>query len=330
MECKRIEEQLSAYVDKQLSSEEKVLVDEHLRACSKCSLVLEELKQTISHTENLEEIDPPAWLTQKIMAKVQEDALEKKGIVQKIFPPGMKIPLQAAATLAICVVAFVVFRTIGPELDHTQLLQEKQVATQQEIDEEVGDKEIMPASPDVKEFLLEEVIPSPKAKYRKKPSYASPPASAKKGIREEAESSRLGGAFPAKRFGSEYTDGEEKMSLNTDQETFLAEIVKFREPLKTYKAFEVLFRRLDNGEIFCSEFISDHKLFQMISIANRKFISEHPDHNKHEMKEITKALNLPGLKITAGKPYHKSCLNYDMSRNIIEWNSVEHVNSPSP
>jgi len=117
MECHSVEEKLSAYIENQLSSDEKELVDEHLKTCSKCSLSLEDLKKTIAYAQGLKEIEPPPWLTQKVMAKVREEAEQKKGILQKLFYPlHVKIPLEVIATIAIAVSVFYVFRSIEPEI----------------------------------------------------------------------------------------------------------------------------------------------------------------------------------------------------------------------
>ncbi len=117
MECHRIEEKLSAYIENQLSSEEKMQIDEHLKTCSKCSLSLEDLKKTIAYAQGLEEIEPPPWLTQKVMDRVREEAEQKKGILQKLFYPlHIKVPVQVIATIAIAVTTIYVFKTIQPEM----------------------------------------------------------------------------------------------------------------------------------------------------------------------------------------------------------------------
>jgi predicted anti-sigma-YlaC factor YlaD len=47
-ECKRFCDQLSDYLDREITYEECRLIEEHLDACPPCSLAFESLKTTIS------------------------------------------------------------------------------------------------------------------------------------------------------------------------------------------------------------------------------------------------------------------------------------------
>jgi hypothetical protein len=117
MDCHHIKDKLSAYLDDQLSSDEKVQVENHLNACKICSCSLEELRKTILLTRGLEDLEPPPWLARKVMDRVREEAGQKKGILRKLFYPlHIKLPLEAVATIAIAVTAFYVFKTIQPEI----------------------------------------------------------------------------------------------------------------------------------------------------------------------------------------------------------------------
>ena len=121
MECHSIEKKLSAYMENELSSDEKIQIDEHLKTCPKCSLSLEELKKTVVYTQKLEDKEPPPWLTQKVMARVRKEAGQKKGILRKLFfPLYIKVPIEVFATVAIAVTAFYVFKTIEPGMRVTK------------------------------------------------------------------------------------------------------------------------------------------------------------------------------------------------------------------
>ena len=78
MECRSIEEKLSAYLENQLSSEEKMQVAEHLKTCAKCSLSLNDLKKTVAYTQGLEEIEPPPWLARTVMARVRSESTQSE------------------------------------------------------------------------------------------------------------------------------------------------------------------------------------------------------------------------------------------------------------
>lgn len=152
MECRSIEEKLSAYLENQLSSEEKRQVAEHLKTCAKCSLSLNDLKKIVAYTQGLEEIEPPPWLAQKVMARVREEAESKKGILQKLFYPlHVKVPIEVVATIAIVVTTFYVFKTIEPVVKQPgEILSEQVIVSEQEgkiRDESLAFKEEPPEAP---------------------------------------------------------------------------------------------------------------------------------------------------------------------------------------
>ncbi|MBI5042252.1 MAG: DUF2275 domain-containing protein [Nitrospirae bacterium] len=121
MECKDIQERLSAYIDGVTSSEEKTLIDKHLRSCQRCSKSFLELKKTLKHLKRLEEAEPPSWLAQKIMAKIKKEAEPKKGILQRLFYPlHIKLPIEAIATIFIAVTAVYLYKAIEPQKKSAQ------------------------------------------------------------------------------------------------------------------------------------------------------------------------------------------------------------------
>jgi len=128
MECSNIQEKLSAYTENIISYEEKLLIEEHLKFCRKCSKSLSELRKTVKYVQSLEEIEPPQWLTQKIMARIRSEvgatrfrAEPKKGVFQKLFYPlHIKLPIEAFATIAIVITAVYIFKTIQPEMKVVQ------------------------------------------------------------------------------------------------------------------------------------------------------------------------------------------------------------------
>ena len=121
MECHDIRKNLSAYLEGMVSPEDQELIDQHLASCRACSTALYELNRTDRLLKNLKEVEPPPWMTQKIMARVREEAESKKGFIQKLFYPlHIKVPLEAFATVLIAVVAVYVFRAVEPEMKGLQ------------------------------------------------------------------------------------------------------------------------------------------------------------------------------------------------------------------
>jgi hypothetical protein len=117
MSCKDIEHNLPAYLEDDLSSQDKTLVEKHLASCPQCSKAIEHLKKAGKLVREMEEVEPPPWLTQKIMSRVREEAKPKESVFRKLFYPlHIKIPIQALATVLIAVFAFHVYRVGEPDV----------------------------------------------------------------------------------------------------------------------------------------------------------------------------------------------------------------------
>jgi hypothetical protein len=116
MEHHIVRHKLSEYIDGSVTAEEEAEMEEHLKTCTVCSDALRELKKTVEHIKTVKEVEPPAWMTQKTMAKVRADAeKKKKGMFQRLFfPLQVKLPIQAVAVLFLAVTVFYIYRNIQP------------------------------------------------------------------------------------------------------------------------------------------------------------------------------------------------------------------------
>ncbi len=115
MEHNDIRHKLSEYIDGSVTAEERSAIEEHLKTCTACSDALRELQKTIEHIKIVEEVEPPAWMAQKIMAKVRTEVGEKKSIFQRLFYPlSIKLPVQAVAVMFLAVTAFYIYQNIRP------------------------------------------------------------------------------------------------------------------------------------------------------------------------------------------------------------------------
>ena len=116
MTCNDIEGKLTAFQEGTLSLEEKNLVEDHLDTCPKCTSVLADLEKTAVLLKNLPDVEPPPWFTQKIMAKVREEAEHKDSLLQKLFYPlRVKIPLEAFAALLVVIMGVYIYQSTTPE-----------------------------------------------------------------------------------------------------------------------------------------------------------------------------------------------------------------------
>ena len=115
MDHNSIRHKLSEYIDGAVSQEEKAWIEEHLKICEKCSDALRELQKTIEHVRQTDEVEPPAWMTQKIMAKAREIE-RKKSFSEKLYSAFVvKLPVKAAAVVFLAAIAFYMYRDIRPQ-----------------------------------------------------------------------------------------------------------------------------------------------------------------------------------------------------------------------
>jgi len=129
MQCKVIREKLSAFLEGTVSPEEKKLIGEHLSVCQPCSTVLEDLRKTEVLVKGLKKVEPPAWLKQKVAARIRAEEEAKKSILHKLFSPlHVKIPIEAFATVLIAVAAIYIFKPVEPEMKRIPSLSSGPVA----------------------------------------------------------------------------------------------------------------------------------------------------------------------------------------------------------
>jgi hypothetical protein len=112
-----IRDKLSAYLDGAVTPREKALIEEHLKTCPECETSLRDLRRTVERLRTMGEEEPPPWLTQRIMARIREEAAQEKGFLRRFFPPmRWKLPLEAAALVFLSVTVYMVYRSVSPEV----------------------------------------------------------------------------------------------------------------------------------------------------------------------------------------------------------------------
>lgn len=121
MECHHVQNQLSLFIDGLVSPEDSTLIREHLRTCQECEEAYANLQKTVEHIRNLDEVEPPSWLTQKVMTKIRSEAEQDKSLFHKLFYPlHVKLPIEAFAMIAVAIIAFYVFRSTPSEMISVQ------------------------------------------------------------------------------------------------------------------------------------------------------------------------------------------------------------------
>ncbi len=117
MDCEKTRRLLHDYFEGLSSAGEKTLVEEHLASCADCRRFLEDLQRTVLSVKGLDEVEPPAWLTQKVMARIREEQPVRGHLLSRLFGRfSAGIPVAAAATVVIAVFAVVLMRSMQPEI----------------------------------------------------------------------------------------------------------------------------------------------------------------------------------------------------------------------
>lgn len=122
MECGKIRKNLNAYLEGLSSPEEKSALEKHLATCRECSAELEDLKKTIHLVGDMDEIEPPSWLTQKVMTRIRAETAVQESFLTRLFhryPTG--IPAAAVATLVVAVTAVIMMKSMEPEIREPML-----------------------------------------------------------------------------------------------------------------------------------------------------------------------------------------------------------------
>jgi anti-sigma factor RsiW len=114
MKCAEVEEKLSEYLEALLDRDTADAVRDHLAACARCREELRLLDETRQAVTALPSIDLPAGFTQRVMARVREEA-ERPNLFQRLFRPfHIKIPIHALALLIIGGIAVYLYQTHRP------------------------------------------------------------------------------------------------------------------------------------------------------------------------------------------------------------------------
>ena len=116
MDCKEVGKRLPAYLEGDVSELEAEELRKHFDSCDPCRKVCRDLEKSGYLLRNLTEVETPPWFTQKIMARIEEEAEKKKSWFEKLFfPLHIKIPIEAVASLLIAFLAWQLYQAGEPE-----------------------------------------------------------------------------------------------------------------------------------------------------------------------------------------------------------------------
>lgn len=219
MDCREIRKLLPAAVDRQLEADDQQRLDEHMQSCAACRVELEDLRRTVVHLQHVEEVDPPPWMTEKIMVQIRAEAVQPSPSWRKrlfgAWPANL--PLGAVATVMLAVFVIVIFRSIQPELtrDTVQEVSKPSApATEPALQKE--------AKPPV---AVPETVREPQRITREK---AAPerPVMAPPAVQEDQA---LPPAVPLPRAGASVPTAEQKEKVRKQEATNLDESVRYEK-----------------------------------------------------------------------------------------------------
>jgi len=127
-----MQRRLAAYCGGDLEPAERQLVEQHLAACPACRAELVDLQTALRLIRSTPEVDPPPWLTVRVMARIREQQAGKRSWLQRMFfPLHIKLPLEAIALLMVCVSGYYLSRSVETGLNLTARRQLQEMPAQQ-------------------------------------------------------------------------------------------------------------------------------------------------------------------------------------------------------
>jgi len=107
MKCEHIEELLSAYLENELSGEQRQMVTDHLKVCSDCQELLSLIQEVSSSLTTFPEVEISPELRSQLRT-IPEKKQRFKLYLDFLIRPALQ-PFMAAATVLLTVVSFYAF-----------------------------------------------------------------------------------------------------------------------------------------------------------------------------------------------------------------------------
>jgi len=109
MECARIKDLLSEYIDGALGAQARATVEKHIAACKGCKEKLASMSALVEKLGSLEPVKAPADFLEEIHERLKP-RFSFDRIIRKLFTPfRIKIPLKLAAAATMAILVFYVF-----------------------------------------------------------------------------------------------------------------------------------------------------------------------------------------------------------------------------
>jgi hypothetical protein len=107
MECERIEQLLSPYLEDELAQEDRQAIESHIRSCQSCAELLSLMKETTETLLSFPELDVSEDLTEKLYDLPQKRK-RSRFVFDILLRPSFQ-PIMAAATVLLIILSFYMF-----------------------------------------------------------------------------------------------------------------------------------------------------------------------------------------------------------------------------
>lgn len=113
MSCRDIRSGLYEYIDDTLDPSQRQMIEAHLQSCRDCRRELSRMQAGISAVRDLETVEPPPYLSARIMAGVRT-ASEKQSWFTMLFLKPVTLPAGALAVAAVAMISFSMYAVWHP------------------------------------------------------------------------------------------------------------------------------------------------------------------------------------------------------------------------
>lgn len=106
--CKMVNENLRAYLDKEIIQEQNVLIQEHLAVCVDCQKTVEAFRFVMRAAKSIEHPEVPPALTDKIKKRIQEVRDERRETflltAMNALAPLIRLRFAMASFAVVCII----------------------------------------------------------------------------------------------------------------------------------------------------------------------------------------------------------------------------------
>jgi len=110
MNCGKVREHLSEYMDESLEATTKASVEEHLSACKDCQKEVASLRMLINDLDSMETVAPPKDFLEQLHKRMERRSRFSRILDTLSVPMRVKLPVKFAGAVVVAILAFTIFQ----------------------------------------------------------------------------------------------------------------------------------------------------------------------------------------------------------------------------